>query len=466
MRARARVLGAVGALSTATLALPASAARHAPFAHPRLSTGGGGERAREPAERVASGPGSNYCTTNYGVVPDVVYFGGRVVQNVAVVNVNWSPYVSSTVATSMGPFYAAITDSPYLDWLSEYDTTGLSGQDGHAGTSQGIARGTLLGTYSPLPGTCPGTGACTVTDAEVQAQLSGWIRAKLVPPPSSGCDGLGRTVYMINFPRGLSVEGPAGLGTSCSSWCAYHFSFRYDGVVVPYAVLPDLTDDGCNDSCGTNGVLLDDTTAIASHELVEAITDPDVGDVPGLPLGEFSRPAAWADESCGEIGDICAYRYGTVDGWTVEQIWSQKNEACVTTPAPPAVCTAPGTPAGCRPCTCSDDSVECGGSANPGATGGDPGAPGDGGTAGHDAGPSEEGGVVARFDGGDERSSASGAGVDRADPFGGTGRSGCVVSGVSGVLPEQDSRAAAMAAAALAAIGGLRLRLRRRSDRR
>ena len=60
----------------------------------------------------------------------------------------------------------------------------------------------------------------------------------------------------------------------------------------------------------------DALTGTSSHELCEAITDP----VPG---------AGWYDNHNGEIGDICAWSFKTVAGYTVQLEWSNAQNACV-----------------------------------------------------------------------------------------------------------------------------------------
>ena len=49
------------------------------------------------------------------------YYGGRVIANVHVVPVMWGSHVPAQVSSQMGSFYAAVTDSPYYDFLAEYD---------------------------------------------------------------------------------------------------------------------------------------------------------------------------------------------------------------------------------------------------------------------------------------------------------------------------------------------------------
>ncbi len=63
-------------------------------------------------------------------------------------------------------------------------------------------------------------------------------------------------------------------------------------------------------------------TSTSSHELCEAIADAVAG-------------TGWYDDSNGEIGDICAWKTKTVAGYTVQQEWSNRANACVR-PRPPS----------------------------------------------------------------------------------------------------------------------------------
>ncbi len=117
---------------------------------------------------------------------------------------------------------------------------------------------------------------------------------------------------------------------SCEAggFCGYHSSFRAGRAHVRYAVLPDMSaGSGCDTGCG-GGAPFAAVTSVTSHELVEAVTDPDVGLAKGL-----AAPLAWYDANNGEIGDICAGHDGKLHAggavWTVQKQWSNKARACV-----------------------------------------------------------------------------------------------------------------------------------------
>ena len=299
------------------------------------------------------GGGAVPLTYHCGSAPNLRYYGGPVLQNVKVWMVNWGSHINASVTGQMPQFYADVVASPWLDWLSEYGTIGRNGLDGHAGSDQSISRGTFAGSVTIAPSLCAGAGSpgsCTVTDAQVQAELVAQMGAGNLTAPTTGCDGLLDTVYMINFHNSVTIAAQAG--DSCVNYCAYHGKGSYQGKSFAYAVLPDFFAGNCSGmGCGPN-TEMQNTTAVASHELAESITDP-LSPAPG-------RPLAWFDQTCGEIADICILQYGTINPsgtpWTVTQLWSNQVGDCITTKASlPPVCTGLGVPAGCRLCSCADD---------------------------------------------------------------------------------------------------------------
>src|SRR5215468_10527820 len=101
-----------------------------------------------------------------------------------------------------------------------------------------------------------------------------------------------------------------------------------NGQNVYYGVLPALT-GGC--ATGGGGTTFQNTQSVSSHELIEAITDAEVGlaTVIGPPL-------AWYDTNNGEIGDICNAQQGTFTGtdgntYTIQKEFSDQQNDCITT---------------------------------------------------------------------------------------------------------------------------------------
>jgi hypothetical protein len=71
---------------------------------------------------------------------------------------------------------------------------------------------------------------------------------------------------------------------------------------------------------------------MTSHELVESVTDPEVGSA-----SAFVPPLAWYDQSNGEVADICNGQQATLtldtSTWTVQKQWSNAEAACIVSHA-------------------------------------------------------------------------------------------------------------------------------------
>jgi MYXO-CTERM domain-containing protein len=283
-----------------------------------------------------------------------------------VVAVFWNSNVPATVKSNIGQFYSDVVQSPYWDALHEYGTVGLSG-----GTGQAILEGTSGGSFTLAPVRCATASTCSVTDDQLQTELARQIGLGVLPSPVLDCTGNVQTIYMVHFPHNVSLAGPPGTGVSCvnGGFCAYHNTGTYGAGATPlvYAAIMDTSLGGCSLGCGGNASAFDNATETASHELVEAATDADIGlDTQSA----YASPAAWGDNNnmCGEISDICddgsAGDTITVGGrsWMVQEFWSNAQRKCVSTAAALPVCTG-AMVTGCRQCSCGDDGVACGGGA-------------------------------------------------------------------------------------------------------
>ncbi|MGH7721981.1 MAG: hypothetical protein ACRENL_03985 [Candidatus Dormibacteria bacterium] len=283
--------------------------------------------------------------------PHLVYYGGRVVSGIRVLqvlygspsSVTYEPFVQSTGPGSIGAFYSGVTNSTYVDLMSEYDTT--ANPQGTAGTNQTIVRGVFDRQVAITPSAAndpfsPSNNGF-IDDTQVQAELQLKINAGTLPPPAADAQGNMVTLYALYFPRGvtITIHNPDGtIAKSGIDFCAYH------GTTAPspeayYSVLPDFTTGGMQTRCGASTLTdYQRVTAVSSHELAEGITDPEVG--LAAPTGPPGPPLAWYDPNNGETGDICNLHDGTTRGgdgvtYTVQQIWSNAQGACVVGPAAP-----------------------------------------------------------------------------------------------------------------------------------
>ena len=340
VRARRRATRLLGTAAVAALLVSATAATSAGAstlsapAAPTLTTNPGTHLRPGVTPKVQIGNQSHAAT----VAPHLTYYGGPVVSHMKSVDVlygtgSYAPYVGSFVAQ----FTTQYLGSGVMDWLRLYNTP-TSG-----GTGQTIGRGTYAGTYSITP--AAGNTGAVIQDTQVQAELAAQITAGHLPAPDAD------TSYALFFPHGEQIC----MGGSCSGvaggFCAYHGTLTVNGVTTTYQVMPDnQVGSGLDVGCGS-GTLQQNETSTLSHELVETITDPDVGFAM-----VFGPPLGWYDGTYGEIGDICNGAHATFVGsdavtYTSQKQWSNTAAACILAPnaapsitSPTGVAVASGAP--------------------------------------------------------------------------------------------------------------------------
>lgn len=224
--------------------------------------------------------------------PHLTYRNGPLLASVEVVTIFWgaawegSPHGDE--AARLNQFFDTILVSSLMDALAEYSVPGTT-----------IGHGTRIGSVT-FTASDPGS---TVSDAAIQSLLQdNAVSGGALPAPTPN------TLYFVYVPPGTTVT--TSDGTSCSTFCGYHDATpsRLFYAVMPY---PDCT--GCLGGMS----IFDALTVSSSHELCEAVTDA----VPGT---------GWYDDANGEIGDICAWKTATIDGFTVQQEWSNSQNACIS----------------------------------------------------------------------------------------------------------------------------------------
>ena len=84
---------------------------------------------------------------------------------------------------------------------------------------------------------------------------------------------------------------------------------------------------GCDSGCGAS-TPLNNQTSVASHELIEAVTDPAVG-----LANVYGPPLAWHNKTYGEIGDICNAQQSSIIlnglAYNMQKEWSNSKGACI-----------------------------------------------------------------------------------------------------------------------------------------
>lgn len=168
------------------------------------------------------------------------------------------------------------------------------------------------------------TGANCVTDQDITAEVAKARQA-------NGWKATTNSMFFVFVVKGegscANIPGVGNLGCSFSSWCGYHYFVNK----MMYANMPyanTVANDCTTRTTFPNDPDADVTLSVVSHEQMEAVTD-----------GYY--PNGW-NSSSGEIGDLCAYNYGTVglDGgkaneqwngnfYILQQEWSNKQNKCV-----------------------------------------------------------------------------------------------------------------------------------------
>lgn len=261
----------------------------------------------------------------------LTYFGGPIISNVQVVQVlygsgSYNSQVAGTTSPTMGQFYTDITSTGLITLMQQYNTN-ISG-----GTGQVFGNGTFGGLFQIVP--AAGNNGSTITDTQIQSELLAQITAGHLPAPVLDALGNPNTLYMIFFPPGKTISQGGSNSCQAGGFCAYHgtTSSLLSGKHVLYGVMPDMqAGSGCSTGCGTSSVF-GNYTSVTSHELVEAMTDADVGIAT-----TFAPPLAWYDMTNGEIGDICNGQQGSyvANGttYTIQLEFSNSANNCVNFPA-------------------------------------------------------------------------------------------------------------------------------------
>lgn len=234
---------------------------------------------------------ANVITPGNGGGP-LINHGGPVLKNVHVAPLFWNSTVRFPINVNW--LYTEIPPSSFYDLFAQY----------------GVGRGNGVAGFVDTE-----TTVANITDAAIRNEVLAEINAGHLPPPNAN------NYYPVHFPPGMNITAPDG-SRSCVVFCAYHSFFQVRNsagtiFTVPYGVVPDVGNAGCAGGCGADPNTFNNETSVASHELVEATTDPALN--------------AWFDSSGQEIGDICngqQVAFNTADPHVVQKEWSNAANGC------------------------------------------------------------------------------------------------------------------------------------------
>jgi hypothetical protein len=288
---------------------------------PKHFEAGADERAADaPAEYEAQAP---HCTRAAEAGAPIAFDAGAD----ATPDVVALPLVVSLGGPTLhAPTFVSVTfpDEPLADPLEDYlASLGCTDYWRTVGADYGVGDA-VAGPPVRLTEAAPSA----IDDTGVRA----WLKNKIdqgdpqFPRPAPD------TVYVVFYPDATQVT-LQGL-TSCQEFDGYHEGGSLsDGTPFSYAVIPR-----CQGS-GLDGLAM--LTVAASHELVEACTDPQPDAVqPSYVITDVNH-LGWALLAGAEVGDMCEFdpeAYFTPAGfpWMVQRIWSNRAAWAGSAPCVPS----------------------------------------------------------------------------------------------------------------------------------
>ncbi len=260
-------------------------------------------------------------------VPSVSYHGGWLLTNVHVATFYYGSAWGTdsnliALRNRIDSYVSFLVNSPYMDMLSEYYQTGPSFDPPNVGRGQLV--GDYYGYWTGGGSTgIPRNSAGQARDQDITNLLLNGINSS--PGSSFHLPSLKnyQNLWLVFLPPGVAEDRAA-----TDSDYAYHGSFLNpngapDSAVtytVQYAVFP--YPGGVNPMVRNLPNPFDNLTGFLSHEIAEAVTDPNSiwDNTQGLNSG-----GGWWDKSNptnGEIGDLANLYYALWDGYVVQGEWS------------------------------------------------------------------------------------------------------------------------------------------------
>jgi hypothetical protein len=286
-------------------------------------------------------PTGAFTEATHAPLPTVVYFGGNVIPAPQVVDFTF-PTTSNVAA--LQAYSQTITRTPWFSDVSKDYCVADGGPcitPGPTGISVPITTAADATYVDNFGGAVTGG---TDLQAFMNTQIAAAVTAKTIPAPSAN------SLYIFYFPPGIVIQTPAMQTQSCQGFSGYHYHMLYSDGKTPiyYAIVPDCSSAGSTRELSSMEIA-------ASHEIIEATTDPEPDngflgwylDVPteadaAVTTNQF-RNDPWTNLQFGEVGDNCEsvslHTWPLDDAGNVAQrIWSASaatagHNPCVPVPA-------------------------------------------------------------------------------------------------------------------------------------
>jgi Bacterial Ig-like domain (group 3) len=248
-------------------------------------------------------------------VPTVSFFGGNVLSHVQAqalfLGREFSSAPVNTETATLDASLKDVTSGPYLQALAR---AGYNVGPGSA--TAGAVDNTSLAVGS------------TISDAFIRARLQADVSSGLLQAPNAN------TLYVVYVQPDVAVNLGGGQGTTQQGILGYHTAFvGANGAPIRYAVVVSPGGAAGNSVLPEATTAIDQLTAVTSHELAEAVTDPDVNsNVNNGRLG-------WFDPQRGEIGDVEENNpnaFVRLNGRLVQEVADQNDQLLsIFAPPPP-----------------------------------------------------------------------------------------------------------------------------------
>jgi hypothetical protein len=248
----------------------------------------------------------------------IYHSGGPIMPKIEVYNIFWVPAtLQNGKPASLPSYYAGAMNNLGRDYaghtLSSNNTQYyqiISGTTYVSGLSF-LASGSFGGSFtdtSPYPASdC--TDSATPGNCIIDADIINEVQKVIATKGWSG--GLNKIFNVYTSVGEGSCFDSSSSSCAYTQYCAYHSYIGSGGSSsIIYSNEPYAAATGCQASVFPNHPDSDSAASVTSHEITEAITDPNLN--------------AWFTSTGSEIGDICAWNYGTntYDSNKANQLWN------------------------------------------------------------------------------------------------------------------------------------------------
>jgi hypothetical protein len=300
-----------------------------------------------PIEGTGDDGGASSGGSGHPALPQVDDNGGGILPTPEIVTVTFSPSLytnasspdATTMIADLLDFDDTLTQSAYWDtvragYCEPVNSTNCVGHGVAIDPTKDHVSITTApaASYTDAPDNGPST---------LHTYFNSLLAANILPAPNAN------TLYVFYFPQStaITVNG----GTTCSNIGGFHNSLTVGSMDVPYAIVTVC--DPEDTSQGATKLTVEQTATFgASHEIMESVTDPHIGELPttsniyqqlAFDMTNTANQAWPLVLGGGEVADLCLDIIGggqdraTSGKYTVQRIWNNPSAAAGHDPCVP-----------------------------------------------------------------------------------------------------------------------------------